>query len=333
MKALSSTLLGLLLLAGCDASTSEPAAHDLVVTFGDGSGPGGAALYGLVPGNEPTPLAELAGQDLYWPNCAGLGGPIVLQSNQSSVRGTFSIWVYEAGRLRPAPAFPDGPLGVDDELHGELGPQPWAPDGRRFVLSTVEWCTPAIGCREGDLSIVDLDQGSVTPLTTGSPLDAQAMWDPAGGRIVFSSSYDGGSALFTIRPDGTELREVTLLSDFSSFSLESWGPGLDEITVRTVDLQSSPASASFVGINVSTGVTRDIPIHTDPLHTFYLEWERSGHTYVSTVRTDSLSPSPEYDPVYNVEVYDVQTGKGEIVLSRPGKGGLIDGPVASWCAP
>lgn len=330
MKTLYLTLL-CLVLAGCDASESELAAHDLVVTFGDGSGAGGAALYGLALGSEPTPLAELVGNDLYWPSCAGRGGPVVLQSSQSTVRGTFSIWIYEDGRLRPAPAFPDGPLGEDDELHGELGPQPWAPDGRRFVLSTVEGCYPGIGCIEGDLSIADLDQGSVTPLTTGSPIDGQAMWDPAGGRIVFSSSRDGKSALFTIRPDGTELREVAPLAKFSNFSLESWGPGPDEITIRTVDFQSS--SASFLGVDVNIGSVQDIATHADPLRTHFLEWQRGGHVYVSTVRTDSLSPPPEYDPVYDVTVYDTRTGESEVVLSRPGKGGLIDGPVATWCAP
>lgn len=329
MKALSSTLLGLLLLAGCDASTSEPAAHDLVVTFGDGSGPGGAALYGLVPGNEPTLLAELAGEDLYWPSCAGPGGAVVMQSSRSSVQSARTVWVYDDGSLRPAPPFPNGPLGSPTELHGELGPQPWAPDGRRFVLSTVEWCASAIGCREGDLSIVDLDAQSVTPLTTGDPFDARPMWDPSGARIAFMSDRAGEWTLFTIQTDGTQLREIVPL-DRDTFQVVSWGPGPDQVTVSRIGDVAAPHTTLLATVNLSTGRIDDLA--TDASSSF-LEWQRGGRFYVSTVRTDSLSPPPEYDPVYNVTVHDMTTNESKVVLSRPGRGGLIDGPVATWCTP
>ena len=86
-----------------------------------------------------------------------------------------------------------------------------------------------------------------------------------------------------------------------------------------------------MSVDLSTGDMDSLPVNAAP--SSFFEWQSDGHTYVSTTRTDSLSPAPEYDPIYNVEIYDIQTGKGEVVMSRPGKGGLIDGPVASWCTP
>ena len=81
----------------------------------------------------------------------------------------------------------------------------WSPDG-----STI-----AFGSQEGDLFTVDVATGSVTPI----PMPAQVGshhadgpdFAPDGSRLVFSMFTDaqGGTELYTIAPDGSDLQQIT----------------------------------------------------------------------------------------------------------------------------
>jgi Tol biopolymer transport system component len=77
-----------------------------------------------------------------------------------------------------------------------------SPDGKRVVYRA--WSAEGAA----GLRILDLADRSTTDLTTGA--DNLPDWSPDGRRIVFTRRLDDGNFdIFTIRPDGAELRRLT----------------------------------------------------------------------------------------------------------------------------
>jgi Tol biopolymer transport system component len=74
----------------------------------------------------------------------------------------------------------------------------WSPEGLRVVLV-------AVGT---GLALVDLRAGSVQPITTDS-LDGHPRWSPSGDLIAFQRGKPGRTEIFTVRPDGKQIRQVT----------------------------------------------------------------------------------------------------------------------------
>jgi TolB protein len=83
---------------------------------------------------------------------------------------------------------------------GNYGFPAWAPDGKRIVYR-------AAGARRG-LLIMDLETRQSTPLTDNMH-DNLPAWSPDGALIVFTSKRDGDYEIYTIRPDGSNLRRLT----------------------------------------------------------------------------------------------------------------------------
>ena len=78
----------------------------------------------------------------------------------------------------------------------------WSPDGKRIVYRV--WKQ-----EDRSLQILNLDDGKSTKLTSGN--DNFPVWSPLGDRIGFTRETGGTSSyeIFTIRPDGTDLKQLT----------------------------------------------------------------------------------------------------------------------------
>ena len=76
----------------------------------------------------------------------------------------------------------------------------FAPDGARFVFRT-------FGPEGQGLRIMDVESRAVTTLTTG--YDNFPLWSPRGDLIIFVRDEAGDFEIFSIRPDGTDLRRLT----------------------------------------------------------------------------------------------------------------------------
>ena len=78
----------------------------------------------------------------------------------------------------------------------------WSPDGNRIVYRV--WAK-----EDRSLQILNLDDGKSTKLTSGN--DNFPVWSPLGDRIGFTRETGGTNSydIFTIRPDGTDLKQLT----------------------------------------------------------------------------------------------------------------------------
>lgn len=76
----------------------------------------------------------------------------------------------------------------------------WSPDGKDIVFRS--W-----GPNEMGLRILNLAEHSVRVLTNG--LDNLPYWSPDGSRILFTRKQDENFDIYTIKPDGTDVRRMT----------------------------------------------------------------------------------------------------------------------------
>ena len=77
----------------------------------------------------------------------------------------------------------------------------WSPDGRRLVFSSTKGDEQDI---DFDLFIMN-EKGRTRKVIGGVTTEANATWSPNGGRIAF----DRNDTIYTIRPDGTDLKRMT----------------------------------------------------------------------------------------------------------------------------
>ena len=116
----------------------------------------------------------------------------------------FSAGNFFLARTRPAQVMLVRPDGSDARPlttgSGNAGFPSWSPDGRHVVYRF--WTDTA-----GGLRIIGVTDGTVRTLTDG--YDNFPSWSPKGDRIAFNRLADGDFDIYTIRPDGTDLRRLT----------------------------------------------------------------------------------------------------------------------------
>ncbi len=88
----------------------------------------------------------------------------------------------------------------------------FSPDGRRLVYRVFG--------KDNGLRILNLQDGKVARLTTG--WDNFPAWSPQGDRIAFTGYGTGDFEVYTIRPDGTDTRQVT--NDHGNTAHPIWSP-------------------------------------------------------------------------------------------------------------
>jgi Tol biopolymer transport system component len=129
----------------------------------------------------------------------------------------FGIGGFFGRPVRPgqlAVIHPDGSgLRLLTEGNASSGFPSWSSDGRQVVYRVM-------GEGEEGLRILTLESGKITKLT--SDYDTFPVWSPRGDRIAFCSFRDGDFDIYTVRPDGSELRKLT--NSHSNDAHPIWSP-------------------------------------------------------------------------------------------------------------
>ncbi|MBA3523567.1 MAG: PD40 domain-containing protein [Geodermatophilaceae bacterium] len=106
---------------------------------------------------------------------------------------------------------------TNDPGHADRHPS-WSPDGGRLVFSRQ---SPFTGL--GPLFVIGADGTGATRLTSSGSLNEDPAWAPDGSVIAFISDRSGNRDIWTVRPDGTGLRQVTSTPDIQEAHVD-WSP-------------------------------------------------------------------------------------------------------------
>ena len=126
------------------------------------------------------------------------------------------------------------PLATTRTVEFETSEGTWmsldvSPDGRTIVFELL-----------GDLYTMPVTGGAATRITSGPAFDSQPRWSPDGKRIAFYSTRSGSYNIWSIRPDGSDLRQLTATQD-KDLMFPLWSPSGDRMfgtfyTLRTAFL-------------------------------------------------------------------------------------------------
>ena len=123
----------------------------------------------------------------------------------------------------------------------------WSADGSRIYYTNF-----AVG--NGDVFAMDAD-GTGTPvnLTNSPALDSRAVGSPDGRTLAFSSTRNGGSAIFTLDLGSGRLRQVTDVS--VNAVTPNWSPDGSLIAFSTCESCTTPSDIYYIRKN-GTGLHR-----------------------------------------------------------------------------
>jgi len=124
------------------------------------------------------------------------GGQLIAYS--STVGGTADIWTIDVDVLTAAPVRRTGT--VDSDSHPT-----WNLEGTRIAFERLDFDTG-----DSDIAILTISTGAVQTIRLPGQQVTPA-WSPDGTLIAFASNHEGDSDLeiYTMRPDGTEIRRRT----------------------------------------------------------------------------------------------------------------------------
>ena len=105
-------------------------------------------------------------------------------------------------------------LEVLTDGKGNYGFPSWSPDGKKIVY---RGATDSIK----GLFIIDVETKKITKLTSNSQ-DNFPGWSPRGDLIAFTSKQDGNFDIYTIKPDGSDLKRLT--TDPGNEAHSIWSP-------------------------------------------------------------------------------------------------------------
>jgi TolB protein len=122
----------------------------------------------------------------------------------------------------------------------------WSPDGTKILFSStrydpsIEQCMPGFPHEHGcptDIYVMDTDGSNVVRLTDDPASEYQPVWSPDGRRIAFARSLGDPQlshpVIFTMAPDGTEVRQISSADGGSDF-WPSWSPDGTQIVFAAI---------------------------------------------------------------------------------------------------
>jgi TolB protein len=88
---------------------------------------------------------------------------------------------------------------------GEAANPAWHPDGQHIAFSWTKGFAPG----NYNIFVMDVATREVVQLTYGAGRNENPAWAPDGRHLVFSSNRDGGTQIWTMLADGTQVQKLT----------------------------------------------------------------------------------------------------------------------------
>ena len=230
----------------------------------------------------------------------------------------------QSGAQTPAPATPAAkkwdvtqPLGPTSRLQLETSEGTWmnvdvSPDGRTVVFDLL-----------GDIYTMPIAGGRATRITSGPAFDIQPRFSPDGSRLAIISDRDGGFNIWTIKPDGSDARQISKEQQ-RLVNSPAWSPDGQYIYVRKHFVKERSLGAGEVwmyhasgteGLQVTerNGWQKDAgepALSPDGKYLFYSKDLTPGQNF-------EYDKNP-YPGIYGILRRDLTTGKERVVTRRAG---------------
>ena len=248
--------LALLLSGAPDAASAEDSAGRIVFE----SDPRGHRDIWIMDadGSQVEALTDDSADDVF-PVWSPDGGRIAWSRG---VKGVYEIWVMNA----------DGSGKTQITFEGVRSRVPtWSPNGDRIAFG-----------RSGDLWVMDADGSDQQQLTSGPNLDLGPRWSPVEDRIAFFSDRNGGSAVYTVRSDGTQIAQMT--PDALNAGAPGWSPDGNQLSFSDNFCAACAAESDLFVMDVDGSNLRQLT-DTDPANEGGAGWSPDGTHIVTDVPT------------------------------------------------
>ncbi len=220
----------------------------------------------------------------------------------------------------PAPAKKwdvTAPLGPVSKLQLETSEGTWmnvdvSPDGRTLVFDLL-----------GDIYTMPISGGRATRIVGGPAFDMQPRFAPDGRRIAIISDRDGGFNIWTIKPDGSDAKQVSREQQ-RLVNSPTWSPDGQYIYARKHFVKERSLGAGEVWMYHVSG-TEGLQV------TERNGWQKdAGEPVISPdgkflLYSKDLTPGQnfEYDKdpygaIYGILRRDLTTGRERVISRRPG---------------
>lgn len=117
--------------------------------------------------------------------------------------------VFVSGRSGPAQIYKMNMEGTSVERltagEGEAANPAWSPDGQHIAFSWTRGFAPG----NYNIFVMDVATHRYEQLTHGAGRNENPYWAPDGRHLVFSSNRSGGTQIWTMLADGTQLKQLT----------------------------------------------------------------------------------------------------------------------------